>query len=109
MNVSDGYRECTGRRASISTLTITRTDFFLGPDQRSDCELIIASFIPRPEDPDRISSVYSPGGNQRRLAIYDTSSDPSEVSTICVGMAASRHCLLCAAPKERYAPNRQFI
>jgi len=112
MVIESGTR---GERAfDIYSLLLRERIIFLGtPIDDQIANLIIAQllFLDR-EDPDKDISLYihSPGGViSAGLAIYDTMQlIPPEVSTICVGMAASMATvLLCAGAKgKRYAlPN----
>ena len=104
-----------GERAfDIFSLLLKERIIFLGtPINDQMANLIIAQllYLER-EDPDKDISLYihSPGGYiSSGLAIYDTMQlIRSDVSTICVGMAASMATvLLCAGAKgKRYAlPN----
>jgi len=112
MVIESGTR---GERAfDIYSLLLRERIIFLGtPINDQIANLIIAQllFLDR-EDPDKDISLYihSPGGViSAGLAIYDTMQlIRPEVSTICVGMAASMGTvLLCAGAKgKRYAlPN----
>ena len=112
MVIESGTR---GERAfDIYSLLLRERIIFLGtPIDDQIANLIIAQllFLDR-EDPDKDISLYihSPGGViSAGLAIYDTMQlIRPEVSTICVGMAASMATvLLCAGAKgKRYAlPN----
>jgi ATP-dependent Clp protease protease subunit len=112
MVIESGTR---GERAfDIYSLLLRERIVFLGtPINDQIANLIIAQllFLDR-EDPDKDISLYihSPGGViSAGLAIYDTIQlIRPEVSTICVGMAASMGTvLLCAGAKgKRYAlPN----
>jgi ATP-dependent Clp protease protease subunit len=112
MVIESGTR---GERAfDIYSLLLRERIIFLGtPIDDQIANLIIAQllFLDR-EDPDKDISLYihSPGGViSAGLAIYDTMHlIRPEVSTICVGMAASMATvLLCAGAKgKRYAlPN----
>ncbi len=112
MVIESGTR---GERAfDIYSLLLRERIVFLGtPINDQIANLIIAQllFLDR-EDPDKDISLYihSPGGViSAGLAIYDTMQlIRPEVSTICVGMAASMGTvLLCAGAKgKRYAlPN----
>ena len=112
MVIESGAR---GERAfDIYSLLLRERIIFLGtPIDDQIANLIIAQllFLDR-EDPDKDISLYihSPGGViSAGLAIYDTMQlIRPEVSTICVGMAASMATvLLCAGAKgKRYAlPN----
>ncbi|MBM3946622.1 MAG: ATP-dependent Clp protease proteolytic subunit [SAR202 cluster bacterium] len=98
-----------GERAfDIYSLLLKERIVFLGtPIQDQIANLIIAQllFLER-EDPDRDISLYvnSPGGViSSGLAIYDTMNlIRPEVSTICVGMAASMATvLLCSGSKSK--------
>ena len=104
-----------GERAfDIYSLLLRERIFFLGtPINDQVANLIVAQllFLER-EDPDKDISLYinSPGGViSSGLAIYDTIQlIKPDVSTICVGLAASMGTvLLCAGEKgKRYAlPN----
>ena len=112
MVIESGTR---GERAfDIYSLLLRERIIFLGtPINDQIANLIIAQllFLDR-EDPDKDINLYihSPGGViSAGLAIYDTMQlIRPEVSTICVGMAASMATvLLCAGAKgKRYAlPN----
>jgi ATP-dependent Clp protease protease subunit len=111
MVIESGTR---GERAfDIYSLLLRERIIFLGtPIDDQIANLIIAQllFLDR-EDPDKDISLYihSPGGViSAGLAIYDTMQlIRPEVSTICVGMAASMATVLCAGAKgKRYAlPN----
>ena len=112
MVIESGTR---GERAfDIYSLLLRERIIFLGtPINDQIANLIIAQllFLDR-EDPDKDISLYihSPGGViTAGLAIYDTMQIiRAEVSTICIGMAASMGTvLLCAGAKgKRYAlPN----
>ena len=112
MVIESGSR---GERAfDIYSLLLRERIIFLGtPINDQIANLIIAQllFLDR-EDPDKDINLYihSPGGViSAGLAIYDTMQlIRPEVSTICVGMAASMGTvLLCAGAKgKRYAlPN----
>ena len=112
MVIESGTR---GERAfDIYSLLLRERIIFLGtPINDQIANLIIAQllFLDR-EDPDKDINLYihSPGGViSAGLAIYDTMQlIRPEVSTICVGMAASMGTvLLCAGAKgKRYAlPN----
>ena len=67
------------------------------------------------QDPDKDISLYinSPGGSMSGMAIYDTMQYiKADVSTICVGMAASMGAFLLAAgaPGKRFAlPNSEIM
>jgi len=112
MVIESGTR---GERAfDIYSLLLRERIIFLGtPINDQIANLIIAQFLFLDrEDPDKDISLYihSPGGViSAGLAIYDTMQlIRPEVSTICVGMAASMGTvLLCAGAKgKRYAlPN----
>src|SRR5271157_1693452 len=112
MVIESGSR---GERAfDIYSLLLRERIIFLGTpinDQIANLTIAQLLFLDR-EDPDKDISLYihSPGGViSAGLAIYDTMQlIRPEVSTICVGMAASMGTvLLCAGAKgKRYAlPN----
>jgi len=78
--------------------------------------VVCAQLLLLAEDSDKDIAVYinSPGGSVHSgLAIYDTMQYvPCDVSTVCIGLAASMgQFLLCAgAPKKRYAlPHAQIL
>jgi ATP-dependent Clp protease protease subunit len=116
MVIESGTR---GERAfDIYSLLLRERIIFLGtPINDQISNLIIAQllFLDK-EDPDKDISLYinSPGGQiSSGLAIYDTMQlVHADVSTICVGMAASMgSILLCAGTKgKRYAlPNSTIL
>ena len=94
----------------FSRLLKSRIIFLSGPIDDAVADLIIAQFLfLEAEDPDGDIDLYihSPGGIvEAGLAIYDTMQFiRPDVSTICMGMAASMGALLLAAgaPGKRFA------
>ena len=92
-----------------SRLLKDRIIFIGGPIDDHVANLVIAQMLfLQSEDPDKDISLYinSPGGMvYAGLAIYDTMQYVKNVSTICIGMAASMAALLLAAGAKgkRYA------
>lgn len=92
-----------------SRLLKERIIFIGGPIDDYVANLVIAQMLfLQSEDPDKDISLYinSPGGLvYAGLAIYDTMQYVKNVSTICIGMAASMAALLLAAGQKgkRYA------
>jgi ATP-dependent Clp protease protease subunit len=94
----------------FSRLLKSRIIFLSGPVDDAVADLVIAQFLfLEAEDPDGDIDLYihSPGGHvEAGLAIYDTMQFiRPDVSTICMGMAASMGALLLAAgaPGKRFA------
>jgi ATP-dependent Clp protease protease subunit len=94
----------------FSRLLKSRIVFLSGPVDDAVADLVIAQFLfLEAEDPDGDIDLYihSPGGSvEAGLAIYDTMQFiRPDVSTICMGMAASMGALLLAAgtPGKRFA------
>lgn len=100
-----------------SRLLKERIVFLGGPINDQIANLIIAQFLfLQSEDPKKDISLYinSPGGTvSSTLAIYDTMHHiKPDVSTICVGFAASGAAILLAAgaKKKRFAlPNAEIM
>jgi ATP-dependent Clp protease protease subunit len=93
----------------FSRLLISRIIFMMGPVEQVMADLIIAQMLFLDyEDPDGDISLYvhSPGGSvESGLAMYDTMQFiRPDVSTICIGMAASMGAVLLAsgAKDKRY-------
>lgn len=101
----------------FSRLLKSRIIFLSGPIDDSVADLVIAQLLfLEAEDPDGDIDMYihSPGGIvQAGLAIYDTMQFiRPDVSTICMGMAASMGAFLLAAgaPGKRFAlPNSRIM
>lgn len=88
-----------------SRLLKERVVFLVGPVDETSANLIVAQLLfLESENPDKDISFYinSPGGSvSAGLAIYDTMQFvKSDVSTLCVGQAASMGALLLAAGAE---------
>jgi len=100
-----------------SRLLKERVIFVVGPIEDQMANLVVAQLLfLESENPDKDVSVYinSPGGSvSAGMAIYDTMQFTStDVSTLCVGQAASMGALLLAAGTEgkRYAlPNARVM
>ena len=100
-----------------SRLLRDRVVFMVGPVNDQTANLIVAQMLfLESENPDKDISLYinSPGGSvYAGLAIYDTMQFiKPDVSTICVGMAASMGCFLLAsgAKGKRYTlPNSRIM
>jgi len=93
-----------------SRLLKERVIFIVGPVEDYMANLVVAQLLfLESENPDKDVSLYinSPGGSVTSgMAIYDTMQFiKPEVSTLCVGLAASMGALLLAggAPNKRYA------
>ena len=93
-----------------SRLLKDRIIFIGGPIDDATANVVIAQMLfLQGEDPDKDINIYinSPGGSVTAgLAIYDTMQyDKPQVSTVCVGLAASMAALLLASgsPGKRYA------
>ena len=94
-----------------------RIIFLSGEIRDDDADLIVAQMLfLEADDPDKDISLYinSPGGSVTAgMAIYDTMQYlKCEVSTICVGMAASMGAFLLAAGakgKRRALPNAEIM
>ena len=101
----------------FSRMLRDRVVFLTGPVTMESANLVIAQLLfLESEDPDKDISLYinSPGGSvYAGLGIYDTMQFiKPEVSTICVGMAASMGAFLLAAGAKgkRYAlPNSRIM
>ncbi|MBQ9833542.1 MAG: ATP-dependent Clp endopeptidase proteolytic subunit ClpP [Clostridia bacterium] len=100
-----------------SRLLKDRIIFLSGEIRDDDANLIVAQMLfLEADDPDKDISLYinSPGGSVTAgMAIYDTMQYlKCEVSTICVGMAASMGAFLLAAGakgKRRALPNAEIM
>jgi ATP-dependent Clp protease protease subunit len=100
-----------------SRLLRDRVVFLVGPVNDQTANLVVAQLLfLESENPDKDISLYinSPGGSvYSGLAIYDTMQFVKpDVSTICVGMAASMGAFLLAAgsPGKRFAlPNSRIM
>lgn len=100
-----------------SRLLKERVIFFVGPVTDQSANLVVAQLLfLESENPDKDISLYinSPGGSvYAGMAIYDTMQYiKPDVSTICVGQAASMGALLLAAgaPGKRFAlPNSRVM
>ncbi|MBQ2662409.1 MAG: ATP-dependent Clp endopeptidase proteolytic subunit ClpP [Clostridia bacterium] len=100
-----------------SRLLKDRIIFLSGEIRDDDADLIVAQMLfLEADDPDKDISLYinSPGGSVTAgMAIYDTMQYlKCEVSTICVGMAASMGAFLLAAGakgKRRALPNAEIM
>ena len=100
-----------------SRLLRDRVVFLVGPVTEQSANLVVAQLLfLESENPDKDISLYidSPGGSvYAGLSIYDTMQFiKPDVSTICLGMAASMGAfLLCAGAKgKRYAlPNSRIM
>jgi ATP-dependent Clp protease protease subunit len=100
-----------------SRLLKERVVFLVGPVTEVTANLIVAQLLfLESENPDKEISFYinSPGGSvSAGLAIYDTMQFiKSDVSTLCVGQAASMGALLLAAgePSKRFClPNSRVM
>ena len=100
-----------------SRLLRDRVVFIVGPINEQTANLVVAQLLfLESENPDKEIALYinSPGGSvYAGMAIYDTMQFiKSDVSTICVGMAASMGAFLLAAGAKgkRYAlPNSRIM
>lgn len=99
-----------------SRLLKERVIFIVGPIEDQMANLVVAQLLfLESENPDKDVSVYinSPGGSvSAGMAIYDTMQFTStDVSTLCVGQAASMAALLLAggAENKRYALSHSRI
>ena len=100
-----------------SRLLKERIIFLSGEVNNVTADLIVAQLLfLESEDPDKDIQIYinSPGGSvSAGMAIYDTMQYiRSDVSTICIGLAASMSAFLLAAgtPGKRYAlPNSDIM
>ncbi len=100
-----------------SRLLKDRIIFLSGEIRDDDADLVVAQMLfLEADDPDKDISLYinSPGGSVTAgMAIYDTMQYlKCEVSTICVGMAASMGAFLLAAGakgKRRALPNAEIM
>jgi ATP-dependent Clp protease protease subunit len=100
-----------------SRLLRDRVIFLVGPVNDQTANLVVAQMLfLESENPDKDIALYvnSPGGSvYAGMAIYDTMQFiKPQVSTICVGMAASMGAFLLAAgaPGKRYAlPNSRIM
>lgn len=100
-----------------SRLLRDRVIFLVGPVTEQSANLVVAQLLfLESENPDKDISLYidSPGGSvYAGLSIYDTMQFiKPDVSTICLGMAASMGAFLLAAgaPGKRYAlPNSRIM
>src|SRR6266850_5896264 len=100
-----------------SRLLRDRVVFIVGPINEQTANLVVAQLLfLESENPDKEIALYinSPGGSvYAGLAIYDTMQFiKSDVSTICVGMAASMGAFLltAGAKGKRYAlPNSRIM
>ncbi len=93
-----------------SRLLKERVIFIIGPIEDYSANLIVAQLLfLESENPDKDINIYinSPGGSVTAgMAIYDTMQFvKADVSTMCIGQAASMGALLLAAgaPGKRYA------
>lgn len=93
-----------------SRLLKERVIFIVGPIEDQMANLVVAQLLfLESENPDKDISIYinSPGGSVTAgMAIYDTMQFTNlDISTLCVGQAASMGALLLAggAPGKRYA------
>ncbi|TVS11811.1 MAG: ATP-dependent Clp endopeptidase proteolytic subunit ClpP [Wenzhouxiangella sp.] len=93
-----------------SRLLKERVIFIIGPIEDYSANLVVAQLLfLESENPDKDISIYinSPGGSVTAgMAIYDTMQFvKADVSTMCIGQAASMGALLLAAgaPGKRYA------
>jgi len=98
-----------------SRLLRDRVVFLVGPVTDQSANLVVAQLLfLESENPDKDISLYidSPGGSvYAGLSIYDTMQFiKPDVSTICLGMAASMGAFLLAAKGKRFAlPNSRIM
>ena len=100
-----------------SRLLKERVIFIVGPVEDYMANVVVAQLLfLESENPDKDIALYinSPGGSvSAGMAIYDTMQFiKPEISTICVGLAASMGAVLLAggAPKKRYSlPNSKIM
>src|SRR5689334_23554307 len=100
-----------------SRLLKERVIFLVGPVEETTANLVVAQMLfLESENPDKDINFYinSPGGSiSAGMAIYDTMQFiKPDVSTLCIGMAASMGAFLLAAgaPGKRFAlPNAEVM